>query len=763
MMMMPLRRLPLLALTLMIALASAGPAWSQDAKAGPEMRRLARAGQFDKLFMMLKRDGGLAQDRQVRELMDDLEEHRKHAATHTAERRKAYEEAYKEMRDHVAADNLTDAVFSAIEANGLADDPAAMLKLPAVVKLVDQAEHKAAKAEGEQDWLEALSLYRALELLFDDNVRHKDQISRIERKLRLLRFYAPRTLEKLYAERAAQIKAQRAKERANGNGENGDNGDNADDANAEEQDDEPIKINGETWQQRLKGIERTMLNQTFSRAAHHHIGNPGYKPLLKGSIDALMVMAQLETGSPAPDDAGGGLRDEFPRFKDAERVKKFSNGLARIRKSVDDANSPMNYLQMSSIVDDVVELNNATLELPEEVLVYEMTDGATSQLDDFTSIIWPHDLEQFGRNIDGKFYGVGIQISRRNGRLTVVSPLEGTPAHSAGIRANDIIAEVDGVKTADWTLDQAVRNITGPEGTVVKLGIERPGQQKLLVFPITRAEIIIESVKGWEHKKEGGWNYYIDEKNKIGYVRLTQFIPQTVEGLDEAVTAMQEDKGLNGLIVDLRGNPGGLLSSAIDISDRFVGEGTIVSTVNSANRETRRYVAREDRTYPRVPLVILINQGSASASEIVSGAIQDYQRGLIIGDNSFGKGSVQDLFPIDGRNAALKLTTQYYRLPAGRIIHRKPGADAWGIQPDLPVKMTTTQVAELIRYRQDVDVVRQNGEKPKDGGEIPTADKILSKGLDPQLNAALLVIKTNLVAEHVALARNEGGEAGRNN
>jgi carboxyl-terminal processing protease len=216
---------------------------------------------------------------------------------------------------------------------------------------------------------------------------------------------------------------------------------------------------------------------------------------------------------------------------------------------------------------------------------------------------------------------------------------------------------------------------------------------------------------------------------------------------------MEKDNGLSSLIIDLRGNPGGLLSSAVDISDRFVGEGTIVSTVNSANKETKRYEAKAEHSYRRFPIIILVNQGSASASEIVSGAIQDYQRGLIVGNRSFGKGSVQDLFPMDRDNKSfLKLTTQYYKLPAGRIIHRKPGDKVWGINPDLEVKMTTTQVADMIKYRQDVDVIRGDNDKPDPKVEVATAAKMLEKGMDPQLSAALLVLKTGLVAEHVAIA-----------
>jgi len=722
----------ILALSLLAAAVAPWPAQAEvDSTVAPTMRRLASTGAFDQLGELLKNQ---ANNAKVTALLKEVDLYREHAGKHTAVRREAYNKAFAKMVDHVGTDNLTEAVFAAIEANGLADDPEGMLSDKQVADLVDKVEARGAKAEKDNDWLDALSYYRALELLFDDSSLHSAQVKKLERQLRLIRFYAPDDLQRMYDDRAKRLKAAKRPEP--------EKKDDAKDNGKKVEEDEPVKVTREPWEQRLKGVQMSMFRQTISRAAHQHIENPGYTPLINGAIDAVDIMAETKA-----------LEASFPKMKDAGLVKKFRDGLGTIKADLAKADGPLNFLQASDMVDQIAKLNDDTLDIPEPVLVFELSDGATSRLDDFTSIIWPHDLEQFSRNVEGKFYGVGIQISKRDGRLTVVSPLEGTPAHRAGIRANDIIAKVNGEDTADWSIDNAVRNITGPEDTTVKLGIERPGEAKQIEFELKRAEIVIESVKGWDHKKGGGWNYYIDRENKIGYVRLTQFIPQTVKGLDEAVEQMEKDNGLNALILDLRGNPGGLLSSAVDISNRFVGKGTIVSTVNSANRVTKTYDADANETYRRFPVVVLVNQGSASASEIVSGAVQDYQRALIIGNRSFGKGSVQDLFPMDGGKAALKLTTQYYRLPGGRILHRKPGDKTWGINPDLEVKMTTTQVADMIKYRQDVDILRVGDEKPADPKvEIATAVKMLEKGMDPQLAAALLVLKTGLVAEDVAVA-----------
>ncbi len=728
-----------LALALLTAACSPWPTALAEGEAeatgtalAPTMRRLATTGSFDKLGDLLKTEQARHSDAKLTALLRDIDLYRKHAADHTAVRRKAFDLAYKKMVDQFAAENLNDAIFGAIEASALADDTDIFLKDEKVVALVKTIEDRAKKADDIHDWLEALSFYRSIELLFDDSSLYSVQVKKLERQLRLVRFYAPDALQKMYDLRALKFKALKAASDAK----------KPEGEKKVEEDDEPIKVTAEPWEDRLKGITMSMFRQTISRAAHQHITNPGYTPLIKGALESLSIMAQTP-----------GLEKSFTRFKDAERVAKFQAGIKRLQGTMDANNAPLNFLQASEIVDQITELNDTTLMIPEPVLVYELSDGATSKLDDFSAIIWPHDLEQFSRNVEGKFYGVGIQISKRDSRLTVVSPLEGTPAHRAGIRANDVIGKVNGEPTSDWSVDRAVREITGPEGTEVKLGIDRPGEQKTMDIVLRRAEIVIESIKGWDHKAGGGWDYYIDRENKIGYVRLSQFIPQSVKSLDEAVEMMEKDNGLSALILDLRGNPGGLLSSAVDISDRFVGEGTIVSTVNSANRETKRYEARADHSYRRFPIVLLVNQGSASASEIVSGAVQDYQRGLIIGNRSFGKGSVQDLFPMDGGKAALKLTTQYYRLPAGRILHRKPGDKTWGVNPDLEVKMTGKQIGEMIKYRQDVDIIRGENEKPADPkAEIPTAASMLEKGMDPQLSAALLVIKTGLVAENVAIA-----------
>jgi carboxyl-terminal processing protease len=723
--------------------AEAAPADARVASAAlmPDLTRLADTGKFDIILRTLRDDQLLKADVAVARFIDELDRYQTSKAERDASRRDAYTKAHEKMQQRAEAGRLIEAVYAAIDAHGLADDKAALLADDKVVALVRSVIDKAMAAEVEGDWLESLSLWRALNLLFDDTGTYRHNVKVAAKHVRVLRFYAPTEWKRLYEISAARAKAVAAAEAQPDEAKQGD---------AREQEEVEIAaLNEEKWQDRLKGIELAMLRQTLAQAARRHIADRGYAPLMRGSLSALQVLANSR-----------GLETTFPNFADARKLADFRTFVDEQAAKLDAPGAKLNFLDAATLIDQIMLINDKSLQLPEQVIVYEMTEGATDTLDDFSAVIWPDERENFSRNTQGRFFGVGIQISRRDGRLLVVSPLEGTPAQRAGIKAGDIIAKVDGRDTSSWTLDQAVREITGPEGTVVTLGIERVGEAAPLEFPIKRAEIIIESIKGWEHKPGGGWDYYIDRDNKIGYVRLTQFIPQSADDLDAAINAMQADAGIHGLILDLRFNPGGLLTSAIDIADRFVASGPIVFTVDSSGQRTSEARAKRHQTYDSFPVVVLINQGAASASEIVAGALQDYGRARIIGTRSFGKGSVQDLFPIDGGKAYLKLTTQYYKLPLGRIIHRETDSKTWGVEPDLIIEMTNQQVAKAIEFRQDVDVLRDPDAAPVDGkAQAPRAADILTQSLDPQLDTALLVLKTRLVARQIAVAQRDPVQA----
>lgn len=702
-----------------------------------ELTQLAEKGQFNQVLSLLKSQQPNHSKAGVAGLVEDLEHYQKSETERTSKRAEAYQKALDEMALQMKEVALEKALASAIDARGLSTDPKATLQEPSVKDLVEKSQTAAREAEGKSDWVEALSLYRSLDLLFDDPSLYRGDIKRIGQHLRLLRLYAPQQLEALYTARAKRLGKENPTQ---------------------------LHLDEETWQSKLKGIQVSMLRQALAQAARKHVGNGGYFPLIRGSLESLIVMAHTQ-----------GLEQTFPSFDDADKLEKFRSQLLHLRANLTQHGRALNFLDAATVIDKVIAVNQNTLQLPVEVLVFEMTEGATDTLDDFSSVIWPSDKEAFSRNTQGKFSGVGIQISLRDDRLIVVSPLEDTPAQRAGIKAGDIIATVDNRDTSTWSLDRAVREITGPEGTKVDIGVERPGRAGVIHFVLTRAEIVIESIRGWQRKAGGGWDYFIDPDHRIGYIRLSQFIPQSAADLDKALNEMEQDGPVNGLILDLRFNPGGLLSSSVEVSDRFIAEGPIVSTVGPDGKTTSQFRARPERSHAQFPMVVLVNEGSASASEILSGALQDYQRALILGTRSFGKGSVQDLFPLSGERAYLKLTTQYYKLPRGRIIHRLPESKNWGIQPDLLVDMTAQQMADALEFRQRVDILQveaddeatepqpvaeaddqKKDQETKTDQPPPTADQILSKSLDPQLEAGLLVLKTRLIAQQLVLAK--GGD-----
>lgn len=722
--------------------------------AAAELDALAEHGRFDELLTTLKsNDLGTGNDT-VQNLIGDLERYQRNDALRTQQRREAYDKAIAELQEQTDKDDLEKALIASVKAHGLADDPEVLLHDPRITSLVNKTLAKADEAKQSDNWLEALALYRALDLLFESSNIYQDEVDQASRHIRVLQLYAPSRLQQLYNERAERR------------------------ADPDDPERENTDLEIEDWQSRLKGVQKDMLRQTILHASRKHVAQQDLSLLMQGAIDSLIVM--LDTR---------GLDESFPAFNDGQTVKQFRGYLARLSASLKEPGKTVNLIEASTIVDRVLKTNEDTLGLPQSVVVFEMTEGLTGALDDFSSVIWPEERESFSRSTQGNFSGIGVQISKRDGRLIVVSPLENTPAMRAGLKAGDIIAEVEGKSTDTWSLNRAVQEITGPRGTQVNIGIERPGEPELLDYAITRDKIEIESIRGWSHKPEGGWDYWIDRDNGIGYIRLSQFIPQTADDLDAAIAQMQEDGQINGLILDLRFNPGGLLSSAIDICDRFIIEGPIVSTVDGDGNVSPPSKAHRLSTYPNFDMVVLINQGSASASEIVSGAMQDYHRATIIGTRSFGKGSVQDLFPLTRSGAAyLKLTTQYYMLPSKRIIHRKPNATTWGIEPDLLVDMTTHQIADALQLRQESDIIRDGNEpitaeitrpwadesfrvpgampriegKNPDGTDreiveinAPQPNMLLDLGIDSQLETALLVLKTRQASSHIQVAQSE--------
>jgi len=340
-------------------------------------------------------------------------------------------------------------------------------------------------------------------------------------------------------------------------------------------------------------------------------------------------------------------------------------------------------------------------EINEQRLREGAIEGLMSELDPFSVYIPASRQEDFDRMLEGSFKGVGIQLEEKeDGQIEVVSPIDGSPAFKAGVMAGDIILKVNGESIDGLKLPDLVKKITGPLGTEVKLTVKHlVGNEAELTM--TREEIIVPTVKGFQRLEDTTWDYYICDDPKIAYLRITQFTPDTFARVKEVLDELLA-QGMKGLLLDLRFNPGGRLDQAIQVVDLFIDKGVIVSTKGRARPE-QIVEAREPGTLPYFPMIVLVNEHSASASEIVAGSLMDNGRAVVLGQRSYGKGSVQEVVPLDSKGGELKLTVAHYYLPSGRLVHRKKDAVDWGVQPQIVVPMDpqAQQRAQRERYGQE--------------------------------------------------------------
>jgi len=380
------------------------------------------------------------------------------------------------------------------------------------------------------------------------------------------------------------------------------------------------------------------------------------------------------------------------------------------------------YKQLNLFGDVFERIRSDYVEKPDEAKMIDAAiNGMLSSLDPHSSYMNAEAYKEMQSQTKGEFGGLGIEVTEEDGLIKVVTPIDDTPAAKAGILANDIIVGVDGESTQGLTLDQAVEKMRGPIGSSVTLKIQRANAKDLKEFKVAREVIKVQSVRS--HVEAGD----------IGYIRITQFTEQTEEGLKAAMAKFKEDPGdkLKGYIIDLRNNPGGLLDQSIDVVNTFIDKGEIVSTRGRNPDDTQRFTAKAGGDLSGgKPVAVLINGGSASASEIVSGALQDHKRATLIGTRSFGKGSVQTITPL-GDDGALRLTTARYYTPSGRSIQAK------GIEPDMVV---LEDVPDELKGKDDIKGESslkghlKNGDEDKSGSQAyvpPDAAK------DKQLIAAV--------------------------
>jgi carboxyl-terminal processing protease len=315
-------------------------------------------------------------------------------------------------------------------------------------------------------------------------------------------------------------------------------------------------------------------------------------------------------------------------------------------------------------------------------LVEAAIQGMATHLDPYSSYIAPRNVRQFDRFIDQEFGGIGIHVNGTGGKLEIISVLPGAPAFRAGLKAGDEIVEVDAKSTKGLTQAALTERLTGPTGRPVELGIVRSGSSTTEHISVVRETIQIPTVVGMQRNPDQTWNYWLDAANKLGYLRITHFTKHTPEELQLAMDTLSMSE-LKGVVVDLRSNPGGLLTAAIEISDKFLESGKIVS-VKGRTVPERTWEAKPGSTFSAVPVAVLVNRHSASASEVLSAALQDNNRAVIIGERTFGKGSVQTVLRLESGKSLLKLTTANYYRPSGVNIHRTEDMqpeDDWGVKP----------------------------------------------------------------------------------
>lgn len=339
-------------------------------------------------------------------------------------------------------------------------------------------------------------------------------------------------------------------------------------------------------------------------------------------------------------------------------------------------------------------------------LIYGGINGMLETLDPHSSFLDPETFKELKTDTSGEFGGLGIEIAIRDDALTIIAPIEDTPAFRAGLMAGDQIVKIDDKLTKDIGIMEAVKLLRGPKGSTVTISVMRESFDKPKAFTITREIIKIESVK--VHTLEDGY----------GYIRLSQFQERTTEDLRDGLETLHRQNAdhLKGLVLDLRNNPGGLLDQAVKVSDLFLDQGMIVYTEGREDGSEMKFVAHGDGTEPDYPLVILINSGSASAAEIVAGALKDHRRAILLGTRSFGKGSVQTIIPLSD-NSGLRLTTARYFTPNGISIQ------ALGIEPDINVPQ-----GELQQVSEDSHFREQDLENHFDNGsEVETEKKVAAE------------------------------------
>jgi len=411
----------------------------------------------------------------------------------------------------------------------------------------------------------------------------------------------------------------------------------------------------------------------------------------------------------------------------------------------------------------ILDLNRSTLRLPEGFLVYGLSEAILWELDPYTEIVWPSQLDEFDKLMTGTFAGVGIRIMLEGKKLKILEVVAGSPAQESGrLRVDDWITEIDGLSTQSLSLDCATRQISGPEGTAVALTIQRDGQEETV--SIIRRKIVLPSLHGTTPKvsaaKEPEVNlsaYRIDRDERIGYIWISNFRQDTPQTLGEILSRL-ERRGLRGLLLDLRSNSGGILESAAGAADLFLAEGVLVKS-QTRQGQILEYVARDDQALKGIPIVVLIDGTTASGAEILAGALSEpgRPRATLVGTRTYGKGSVQEVEPLASDGSRIKYTCGFYTLSGNRVVpnryqlNRQDRKD-WGLAPDIEVPLNEPQLSELVKVQRQLRQLSEEAARSEEE-DLPEEKLALLESLvrcDPQLTTGLTILKSQMLAAAIS-------------
>jgi carboxyl-terminal processing protease len=601
-------------------------------------------------------------------------------------------------------------------AKEIAPDPQGARHALWYLELIRDAERHGEEAEANAKWYDALSAYVALEEMEKGNEEYELALARVRRHVRVLGLYG-------------------------GKDALSDPDEDDDEAMDDDEKPETEDFDENLWKQMTRGIDAKMVRRAISRLGESYVSAVDYRKLAEGGLNAVKVLVETPQAGVT-----------FSSLKDDAKRTAF---LKVINAELDDLKKKdrIDKIRLHITLNRIVDANENTIDLPLGVIVMEFADGFMKELDRFSTMIWPNDVRQFERDTMGHFEGIGVHIKKLRGKpLRVVSPLLGTPAYKAGLKAGDEILSVNGKPTKDRSVSKLVKQIMGRPGTTVTLTIRRRGLEKPFDVKVPRGNVRVRTVKGWRRGESGEWTYLIDPQANVGYIRMTQFTKDSHKHMKEALTSLSE-KGCKSVVLDLRGNPGGLLHSTAAIANEFMdGEQKGKRIVSTKGRQMASRVLKADATGVYLPekgdVVVLIDGRSASASEILSGALHDTNRAIIVGERSYGKGSVQNMIPVSTgalgkHNALLKLTTAYYYLPSGRLLHRRPKDVDWGVNPDVKVQSPPRKLRRWLTLRHKTDLLQDFD------------PKLLSEDLKSQFNEDLPLRTAVLLLELRRLQRGE--------